>query len=65
MTILAVLPVAFYILGYYRMPFVYAGFFFQVVYLLSRGIELSRLPLIGPHDTLYFLSASTVLFAPS
>jgi cytochrome c-type biogenesis protein CcsB len=63
MSILAVIPVAFYILGYYRMPFVYAGFFSQIVYLLSRGIELSRLPLIGPHDTLYFLSASTVLFA--
>ncbi len=30
--------------------------------MLYRGTQLGRLPIIGPHDTLYFLSMSTVLF---
>ena len=31
--------------------------------MLIRGIQLERLPLVGPHDTLFFLSASLVVFA--
>ncbi len=61
--ILAVLSAAFYLFGYYRMAFIYAGFMLQISYMLSRGIQLDRLPLVGPHDTLFFLSASTMLFA--
>lgn len=30
--------------------------------MLYRGTQLGRLPIIGPHDTLYFLSMSTILF---
>jgi ABC-type transport system involved in cytochrome c biogenesis permease subunit len=45
------------------MVFVYAGFLLQALYLFSRGMQLGRLPIIGPHDTLFFLSASIVLFA--
>lgn len=49
--------------GYYKIIFLYAGFLTQTVYLFSRGVQLERLPLVGPHDTLFFLSAATVLFA--
>lgn len=60
---LAILSAAFYVFGYYRMPFVYGGFLLQVAYMVLRGIELGRLPLVGPHDTLFFLSTSFMLFA--
>lgn len=40
----------------------YAGFLLQAAYMLYRGIQLGRLPIIGPHDTLFFMSVSTVLF---
>jgi ABC-type transport system involved in cytochrome c biogenesis permease subunit len=58
-----ILAVIFYLLGYYRMAFIYAGFLLQAMYLFTRGMHLGRLPIIGPHDTLFFLSASIVLFA--
>lgn len=61
--ILAILAAAFYIFGYYRLPFVYAGLISQIAYLFARGISLDRMPLVGPHDTLFFMSASIVLFA--
>ncbi|MBI5641540.1 MAG: cytochrome c biogenesis protein CcsA [Nitrospirae bacterium] len=63
MLIIAVLSAAFYIFGYSRMPFVYAGFLLQAAYMFYRGIQLERLPIIGPHDTLFFMSVSTMLFA--
>ncbi|HSB31658.1 MAG TPA: cytochrome c biogenesis protein CcsA [Candidatus Sulfobium mesophilum] len=56
------IPVGLYLMGLYRTAFVYAGFIVQAGYMLFRGMQLGRLPIIGPHDTLYFLSASTVLF---
>jgi ABC-type transport system involved in cytochrome c biogenesis permease subunit len=59
----AVLPVIFYILGYYRITFIYVGFVLHAAYVFYRGIQIGRLPIIGPHDTLYFLSASIILFA--
>ncbi len=61
--LLAFLAAAFYVFGYYRMQSVYAGVLLQFVYLLLRGISLERLPLVGPHDTLFFLSTSIMLFA--
>jgi ABC-type transport system involved in cytochrome c biogenesis permease subunit len=60
---LAIVSSAFYVFGYYRMPFVYAGLILQIAYLFVRGITLDRMPLVGPHDTLFFMSASIVLFA--
>lgn len=33
----------------------------QLFYLLSRGLALSRLPLLGPHDTLFFFGMSLTL----
>lgn len=63
MSMIIILSVACYLLGYYRMVFIFAGFILQAMYLLSRGIQLGRLPIVGPHDTLFFLSASIVLFS--
>jgi ABC-type transport system involved in cytochrome c biogenesis permease subunit len=60
---IAILSAALYAFGYYRMPFVYGGLFLQAVYMFMRGTELGRLPLVGPHDTLFFLSASFMVFA--
>jgi len=62
-SLLAILSVGFYIFGYFRIIFVYAGLLLQAAYLFSRGVHLGRLPIVGPHDTLFFLSASVVLFA--
>jgi cytochrome c-type biogenesis protein CcsB len=63
MIIVALLPVVFYIFGYSRIVLVYAGFAVQAAYMFYRGDQLGRLPIIGPHDTLYFLSFAIVLFA--
>jgi len=57
-----IIPGALYILGFYRTAFIYAGLILQAGYMLYRGVQLGRLPIIGPHDTLYFLSVSTVIF---
>ncbi|MDA8078953.1 MAG: cytochrome c biogenesis protein CcsA [Nitrospiraceae bacterium] len=62
-TLLVILSLACYVFGYFRMPFVYAGFLLQTAYMVSRGLQLGRLPIIGPHDTLFFMSVSTMLFA--
>lgn len=63
MIIIAVLAIIFYLLSLGRGFFIYGGFLFQLAYMLMRGIQLERLPLVGPHDTLFFLSASMVAFA--
>lgn len=62
-SVLAIVSSACYIFGYFRMPLVYAGLALQIAYLFIRGISLDRMPLVGPHDTIFFLSASIVLFA--
>jgi ABC-type transport system involved in cytochrome c biogenesis permease subunit len=62
MLILQIIAAACYVFGFYRRPFVYSGLFLQIVYLFMRGLGLERLPLVGPHDTLFFLSASIMLF---
>lgn len=60
---LSVLSVVFYLLSMGKRFFIYFGLALQVTYLLMRGIELERLPLVGPHDTLFFLSTSIVAFS--
>jgi ABC-type transport system involved in cytochrome c biogenesis permease subunit len=40
-----------------------AGVAAELVYLGLRGLSLGRLPLLGPHDTLVFFSASLALLA--
>ena len=62
MTILA-LSFACYLFALWKRPLLYAGLALQVWYIASRGIELGRLPLVGPHDTIIFLSASIAAFA--
>ncbi len=57
------LSFAFYVFTFWKRPLLYIGVIFQVSYLVTRGLELGRLPLVGPHDTLAFLSASIVVFS--
>src|SRR6185369_7635898 len=40
-----------------------AGLAAESAYLGSRGLSMGRLPLLGPHDTLVFFSASIALMA--
>jgi cytochrome c-type biogenesis protein CcsB len=61
-TILA-LSFAAYLFALWKRPLLYAGLLLQTGYIISRGMELGRLPLVGPHDTLVFLSASIAAFS--
>jgi ABC-type transport system involved in cytochrome c biogenesis permease subunit len=60
--LMAVAPLPFYLLGIWRLSFLYVGLVLQGTYIVARGLELGRLPLVGPHDTLTFLSASLIAF---
>lgn len=62
MATLPFLSAAFYLLGFFRIPFLILGFVLQCAYILSRGTHLGRLPIVGPHDTLFFMAFSTPLF---
>jgi ABC-type transport system involved in cytochrome c biogenesis permease subunit len=59
----SVISLVLYLLGAAWRPLLYAGFIVQSGYLAYRGIDLGRLPLVGVHDTLNFLSASLVAFS--
>lgn len=61
--IMLILSFAGYIAGLFGRVFFYAGLAVQVLYIVSRGLELDRLPLVGPHDTLAFISASIACFS--
>ncbi|HSB52047.1 MAG TPA: cytochrome c biogenesis protein CcsA [Dissulfurispiraceae bacterium] len=52
-----------YLFGIFRGLFLYGGLCCQVVYLVSRGVSMGRLPLVGPHDTLIITAASVAAFA--
>lgn len=54
--------IAFYFCSFSRLLYILA-LVGELAYLGERGINLGRLPLIGPHDTLLFLSASIGLMA--
>jgi ABC-type transport system involved in cytochrome c biogenesis permease subunit len=60
---LLLISVGLYLFGALRRPFFAAGLVAGATYLAARGIELGRLPLVGPHDTLAFLSVSIGLMA--
>lgn len=60
--LLTMLSAVFYILGCYRRFFIFPAFLLQVSYMFYRGMVLGRLPIVGPHDTLFFLSTSIALF---
>ncbi len=55
--------IALYLLSLWKRPFLYVGLCLQLVYLFQRGLELGRLPLVGPHDTLTLMAASIALFS--
>ncbi|MEW6601835.1 MAG: cytochrome c biogenesis protein CcsA [Nitrospirota bacterium] len=57
------LSFASYLFALWKRPILYVGVVLQTVYIFSRGADLGRLPLVGPHDTLVFLSASMSAFA--
>ena len=57
------LSFAAYLFALWKRPLIYAGLAFQTAYIISRGAELGRLPLVGPHDTISFLAASIAAFA--
>lgn len=61
--IIALAALPFYVIGLRKRSFLYIGFAVQSAYIASRGLQLGRLPLVGPHDTLIFLSASIVAFS--
>ena len=53
-----VIPILLYCFGSFSRPLFILAFLGEVSYLGMRGLELGRLPLIGPHDTLLFFSVS-------
>ncbi|HZV82471.1 MAG TPA: cytochrome c biogenesis protein CcsA, partial [Geobacteraceae bacterium] len=63
MKLLLLLPIALYLCGGMSRFLFLAGTLTELAYLASRGIELGRLPLIGPHDTLVFFSTSCAVMA--
>jgi ABC-type transport system involved in cytochrome c biogenesis permease subunit len=60
---LLVLSAGLYAFGSFRRPLFFGGLAAGLAYLAARGIALGRLPLVGPHDTLAFFSASIGLMA--
>jgi ABC-type transport system involved in cytochrome c biogenesis permease subunit len=62
---IALLAAPLYLAGLFYYPLLFIALTFQGVYILWRGLSLERLPLVGLHDTLLFLSFSTVLFSLS
>ncbi len=56
--LILVLSFGMYLFALLKRHLLYVGFLLQAAYIVSRGFELGRLPLAGPHDTLVFLSAS-------
>jgi ABC-type transport system involved in cytochrome c biogenesis permease subunit len=57
------LSFALYLFALWKRSFLYIGLILQIIYLFIRGFDLGRLPLVGPHDTITFLSASVVAFS--
>jgi len=57
------IPIALYLFGGLHRSLFLAGALAELAYLASRGLELGRLPLIGPHDTLVFFSTSCAVMA--
>ncbi|NOX20284.1 MAG: cytochrome c biogenesis protein CcsA [Nitrospirae bacterium] len=52
----------FYLSALFHRAFLFIAILLQSYYLISRGLMLGRLPLVGLHDTLIFLSLTTALF---
>jgi ABC-type transport system involved in cytochrome c biogenesis permease subunit len=61
MKLLLITSAALYLFGSFKRSLFLAGLLGELTYLGMRGFELGRLPLVGPHDTLVFFSASIAL----
>ncbi len=61
--LLLILSFGAYLFALWKGYLLYVGLILQIAYITSRGIELGRLPLVGAHDTLTFLSSSIVVFS--
>jgi len=61
--LLLIISFAFYLFALWKSPFLYIGLALQTAYIISRGLDLGRLPLVGPHDTITFLAASIAAFS--
>ena len=55
--------IALYLFGGHKKAFFCAALATELAYLAMRGVSLGRLPLVGPHDTLVFFSASLALMS--
>jgi len=55
--------IALYLFGGHKRALFCAALATELAYLAVRGVALGRLPLIGPHDTLVFFSASVAVMA--
>lgn len=60
---LLIASAALYLFGGRCRQFFTAAVAVELVYLAQRGVAAGRLPLIGPHDTLVFFSASIGVMA--
>ncbi len=60
---LLVLSFGAYLFSLWKWPIMCAGLLLQGAYIVSRGADLGRLPLVGPHDTLIFMTASIAAFS--
>ncbi len=60
---IALLPSLLFLIGIKFRTFFIVAIVVQGTYIVSRGLYLDRLPLVGLHDTLIFLSFSTAVFA--
>jgi len=63
MTWILLCSIALYLFGGHKRALFYGALAAELAYLAARGAALGRLPLVGPHDTLVFFSASLALMS--
>ncbi len=54
---------ALFLLTSIKREFFFTAVLLEGYYIISRGLSLGRLPLVGVHDTIVFLSLATALFS--
>ncbi len=54
---------ALFLITSIKREFFFAAVLLEGYYIISRGFSLGRLPLVGVHDTIVFLSLATALFS--
>ena len=60
---LLISSIGMFIFGSFSRVLLCAGLAAELAYMGMRGLSMGRLPLLGPHDTLVFFSASIALMA--